>query len=166
MRAFAIEDADRVMALAGNRKVYETTLNIPHPYEEGMAESWIAGHLPRFYAGRGIDLAVTLKESGEVVGAIGLAIDPRHWRAELGYWMGVPYWGRGYCTEAAKAMARHAFEEAGCHKVTSRHMETNPASGRVMQKIGLQKEGVLQDEVFKDGLFHTLVVYGLVRADE
>ena len=166
LRPFNIEDSDTVMALAGTKYVYETTLNIPHPYESGMAEKWISGHASQFYNGNGITLAVILKLSGELIGTIGLGITKPHSRAELGYWIGYQSWGAGYCTEAAKAIIDYGFTTIGLHKITSRHMEANPASGRVMIKAGMKHEGVLVDEASKDGVFHSLVVYGAINSEQ
>lgn len=111
-------------------------------------------------------MAITLKQSGELLGAIGLEASQRHKRAALGYWIGVPFWGKGYCTEASRAIIGYGFRNLGYHKITSHHMECNPASGRVMEKSGMKKEGMLCDEVFKDGRFHTIVVYGLINSED
>lgn len=165
LRPFLTDDAPQVQNLAGAREVYATTLTVPHPYEDGMAERWIASHHMQFYSGKGVVLAVTLKGNGQpLVGAVSLSVVPQHQRAELGYWIGVPYWGNGYCTEAAIAMIEYGFETLALHKISARHMSGNPASGRVMVKAGMKYEGELADEVLKDGAFRTLVVYGLVKS--
>ena len=164
LRPFGIADAPRVQSLAGAKEIYATTLNIPHPYGPGLAEQWIASHATQFDAGKGATLAITLAEGGELVGAIGLVAQPEHQRAELGYWIGVPYWNRGYCTEAAVAMIQYGFDELGLHKITARHLVGNRASERVMVKAGMRKEGELVDEIYKDGAFRTLGIYGLVKA--
>jgi len=166
LRPFQISDATRVKELAGAYEIYRPTLNIPHPYEDGMAEKWIASHASRFYGGEGVDLAVTLKTDGLLIGAIGLGASPKHNRAELGYWIGVPYWGNGYCTEAAMAVIRYGFEVMNLHKITCSHMEWNSASGRVMQKAGMRREGVLTDHVVKDGEYRTMVVYRILNGEE
>lgn len=164
LRPFAIADAPRVQLLAGTREVYATTLNVPHPYVDGLAEQWIASHEMQFYSEKSVTFAVTLAEGGELVGAIGLRTQPQHQRAELGYWVGVPYWNKGSCTEAAVAVIRYGFDDLSLHKITSRHMVGNHASERVMVKAGMRKEGELTDEIYKDGAFRTLGVYGLVKA--
>ena len=166
LRPFSIDDAETVRGLAGAKEVYATTTNVPHPYEEGMGEMWIASHPAQFYNGKGVTLAVTLDAGATVVGAIGLTATPEHRRAELGYWIGVPYWGRGYATEAAIVTIRYGFEILGYHKVMARHWEKNPASGRVMAKAGMTKEGEIVDEVLKDGAFHTMVYYGILNPSE
>jgi [ribosomal protein S5]-alanine N-acetyltransferase len=177
LRLLSPTDAPWVTELAGDRRVYETTLSIPHPYLAGMAESWIVSSLVRFYAGDSVDFAITLAERGAednvldtdrngiIVGVISLIFDYRNQKAELGYWVGVPHWNLGYCTEAARAVIRYGFETHGLHKITSRHLVTNPASGRVMEKAGMTREGDLIDEAFKEGRFHTLRVYGILNED-
>ena len=166
LRPFQISDSPRVKALAGAYEIYKTTLNIPHPYEDGMAERWISTHAAKFYGGDGVDLAITLKPDALLIGAVALMASPRHNRAELGYWIGVPYWGNGYCTEAATAIIRYGFRVMNYHKITCTHWEGNPASGRVMQKAGMHREGTLVDHVTKDGEYHTMIVYGILNGEE
>lgn len=163
LRPFRLGDAPRVQELAGAREIYATTEKVPHPYEDGMAEEWIATLGAKFESGELIALAATLAEGGALVGSISLRIKAAHRRASLGYWIGVPYWGRGYATEAAVAMIRYGFDALALHRIAAQHMSGNPASGRVMVKAGMQREGELVDEVLKDGVFHSLVVYGVVN---
>ena len=165
LRAFTLEDAVRVRELASASEVAATTLNIPHPYEAGVAEAWIATHAERFQAGEAVHFAITRKPDGDLVGAIGLQIEAAHQRGELGYWIGVPYWGQGYCTEAAVAVVQFGFEKLGLHRVFAHHFSNNPASGRVMQKVGLLHEGRLRGHIMKSGDFHDLEIYGLTRQD-
>jgi len=166
LRPFQMSDAARIKALAAASEIYRMTLNIPHPYEDGMAEKWIATHASQFYEGSGVNLAVTLKADGILIGAIGLDATLRHQRTELGYWIGVPYWGKGYCTEAAVAVVRYGFTVMNYHKITSMHMECNPASGRVMEKAGMRQEGISIDQVIKDGRYHTMIVYGIINREQ
>lgn len=162
LRPFTLSDAPRVQELAGDERIAATTLTVPHPYQDGMADEWIATHADNFSSGRGLQLAVTLAQEDRLIGAIGLGITRPHRRAELGYWIGLPYWGRGYCTEAAQVLVEHAFHALGLHKITSRHLRENPASGRVMEKIGMTREGTLIDDTWKNGQPRSVHVYGLV----
>lgn len=162
LRPFSLADASDVQRLAGAREVAATTITVPHPYEDGLAEQWIATHGPAFVEGKSLTLAVTELESGALVGAVGLALTPQDHRAELGYWIGVPYWGRGYATEAARTMVQHGIRGLGLHRIVARHMAHNLASGRVMQKIGMTREGVLREHVFKWGRYVDLVVYAVL----
>ena len=163
LRPFTLADAGEVQRLAGDPRVSAYTLNIPHPYADGMAEAWIATHEPDLQERRGMVFAIETQADAGLIGAISLRTTFRHRRAELGYWIGVPYWGQGYCTEAAQALMTYAFESLGLHKITSRHLVENPASGRVMEKVGMEREGKLKDEFWKGDTPHAVVVYGLIN---
>ncbi|HET9947544.1 MAG TPA: GNAT family N-acetyltransferase [Longimicrobiales bacterium] len=157
-------DASDVRRLAGDPGVSDTTLNIPHPYEEGMAEAWIATHEPEWLARGHVTLAVTEPEVG-LVGAIGLRVNAKHRRGELGYWIGVPYWGRGYATEAAAALVGFGFDALELNRIQARHMTRNPASGRVLEKIGMHFEGVQRGWMLAHGRFEDTAVWAILRED-
>jgi len=162
LRPFRSADAEHIRELAGRREIADTTLNVPHPYEPGMAEDWIESHEPGFDCGELVVYAITLLESGELIGAISLEIDTDYNRGNLGYWIGKPYWNRGYCTEAAGAILEYGFANLDLHRIHASFLERNPASGRVMEKIGMKREGVLREHVHKWNRFENLVVYGLL----
>ncbi len=163
LRPFTPADAPDVRRLAGAPEVASTTLNIPHPYPEGAAEEWIGGQHDAFARGEALDLAIVRRSDGALVGAIGLMIEPRHARAELGYWIGVPYWGQGYCTEAARALVGYGFRALGLNRIFAVHFSRNPASGRVMQKIGMTYEGRQRGHIRKDDAFEDAELYGILR---
>jgi len=162
--AFTAADAPQVELLAGDEAVALTTLNIPHPYPAGAAVSWIATHAGQCRREEGITWAIRLKD-GTLIGCIGLRLARDHARAELGYWVAVPHWNRGYATEAARACIAHAFRDLDLHKIAAHHFATNPASGRVMQKLGMKREGILRRHVCRSRVFHDIVAYGLLRED-
>jgi RimJ/RimL family protein N-acetyltransferase len=163
LRAFTPADAPGVQRLAGDRAIADTTLNIPHPYLDGMAEQWIATHAQLFDLGQAAVFAVTLRQTGQLVGAIGLTIKAHHARAEMGYWIGQPFWNRGFGTEAARALLQFGFDTLGLQRIHASHLTRNPASGRVMQKIGMRLEGVLRQHVCKWDVHEDLAVYGILR---
>jgi ribosomal-protein-alanine N-acetyltransferase len=165
IRPFDLSDADDIRRLAGEWEIADTTLNIAHPYEEGMAEDWIGTHREGFETGRLCNWALTLRDTGDLVGAIGLVITRRFDHAELGYWVGKPYWGQGYCTEAAEAVLDYGFIRLGLHRVHASHFGRNPASGRVMLKLGMKEEGVLRGHVKKWGKYEDLAVYGILKEE-
>jgi [ribosomal protein S5]-alanine N-acetyltransferase len=86
-------------------------------------------------------------------------------RAEMGYWIGRPYWGRGYCTEAARELLRYGFENLGLARIFACHFKENEASGRVMRKLGMTREGDLRHHVIKWGVPQDLVLYGILRSE-
>ena len=165
LRPFALTDAPQVKALAGDLRIYETTLCVPYPYEEGIAESWISTHQRCFYEGLGVVFAICLP-SGNLIGAASLSRAGLFNRAELGYWIGAAYWNRGFCTEAAKAIVEYGFKVLTYHKIAARHFVGNHSSARVLEKVGMTREGVLRDDVMKDGRYITVVLYGIVNPTE
>jgi len=109
--------------------------------------------------------AIERKEDGALVGAVGLRLEREHDRAELGYWIGVPYWGNGYATEAGKAVLRHGFEVEGLNRIYAFHFTNNPASGRVLQNIGMTFEGKRRAHTLKWGEYLDNEGYGILRSE-
>lgn len=160
LRPFAEQDAPSVERLAGERRVAEATLEIPHPYPRGGGREWIATLEPAWEAGDGLVLAVTDGATGEILGAVGLDIDAPQASAELGYWIGLPYWGRGVATEAARAVVEFAAS-LGLQRITAQHFATNPASGRVLRKAGLRPSGVRKGVSVRESRVEDLVCFTL-----
>lgn len=165
LRPFTLGDAPKVQRLAGDRDIASTTCNIPHPYEDGMAEEWIGTNRERFDRGELVNFAIVHRQEGSLLGAVGLTIDKRSERAELGYWIGKPYWNQGYCTEAAQAVLRYGFEVLGLNRIHATHFTRNPASGRVMQRIGMKHEGCLRQDFKKWDQFEDMEAYGILRSE-
>ncbi len=165
LRPFESSDAGDVQRLAGDFEIADTTLNVPHPYEDGMAEDWIATHQPQFEAGALCAFAITSAETGELIGAIGLRINANFNRAELGYWIGRPYWNNGYCTEAAHAMLEYGFIELGLNRIYATHLTRNPASGQVLRKVGMAYEGRARQHVKKWDTYEDLELYSILASE-
>ena len=165
LRPFRLSDAAEVQRLAGDRAIADTTLAVPHPYEDGVAESWIETHARKYASGELATFAVSLRSDESLIGAVGITISPEFHRGDLGYWIGCPYWNRGYCTEASIRIVEFAFSTLNLHRVTAYHLARNPASGRVMEKIGMIREGVLRDHTFRWGKHEDLVAYGILSTD-
>lgn len=168
LRPFAMSDCPRVAELAGDRRIHDTTLLIPHPYAIRDAEAWISRHVARWAAWReqaSMDFAIVVRESMELVGAIGLSATPHHGFAEMGYWVGVPYWGRGYGKEAARALVGFAFDTLGMERLIAPVFRGNTASERVLQACGFQPEGVMRQHFVKGGRRVDATLFGLLRRD-
>ncbi|GAC1412241.1 MAG: GNAT family N-acetyltransferase [Gemmatimonadaceae bacterium] len=165
LRPFIADDAFDVERLAGRREIADTTLNIPHPYPHGGAAEWIRSHGPAWNDGSSATFAIVGKKTGALVGAIGLMIKAEHRRGELGYWIALDCWNRGYATEASRGLLDFGFEVLGLHRIEARHFLRNPASGRVMQKLGMQHEGVERDWAFKWDRFEALAVYSILEPE-
>ncbi len=165
LRPFEPADAPRVRELASAPEVAETTLNIPHPYPAGAAEAWLSTHAESAAAGRAYTWAVTLNSSGEVAGAITIRVNADHGRADLGYWLGVEYWNKGYMTEAVRRVVEWGFGELRLHRVEARCLPRNRGSSRVMEKAGMCHEGTLRGYIRKGDRYEDIAVYGLLHED-
>ena len=135
LRAPRLEDAKTVAMLANDRRIAENTARIPHPYKKADAESFIAG-VNR--ADSEAVFLITLRDK-TVIGACGVVLQDE--TPELGYWLGVPYWGKGYATEALHAVIDYAFTDLGHEALQAGARVTNPASRRVLEKCGFQWTG-------------------------
>jgi len=165
LRPLTLADAAEVQHLAGVWEVADTTLSIPHPYEAGLAEAWIATLADLYARSEQVVFAITARPDGQLLGAIGLVLRRTYSRAELGYWVGKPFWGRGYATEAATAVLRYGFASLALHRIHACHFARNPASGRVLQKIGMRQEGVARQHVRRWNRYEDLVQYGILREE-
>jgi [ribosomal protein S5]-alanine N-acetyltransferase len=165
LRPFTMEDAPAVQRLAGAREVAATMLAIPHPYEDGVAEQWISTHQEAFERAQQVHFAVVPQHSLALCGSISLVINQQDNNATLGYWIGLPYWGQGYATEAAQAIVHYGFTVLKLHRIHARCFSSNAASGRVLQKVGMVYEGCLREHIFKGGQFHDVEHYGLLARE-
>lgn len=163
LRRFTGTDAPEVSRLCDNYNLYKSTLNLPHPYPLESALEWIATHEDSFAAEQMYEFAITDKENGRLYGAVGLSHQQVHRHGEIGYWIGEEYWGQGYATEAAKAVLYFAFREKDIHKVYARFFASNPASGKVMEKIGMTHEGTQKEHILKEGRYEDLLLYGILN---
>jgi RimJ/RimL family protein N-acetyltransferase len=161
LRPLRPTDAPRIREYAGDLRVAEMTSLIPHPYPEHAAEEWIV----RCTAGDDIAFAIARRETDELVGAIGVHPEPNGLIAEIGFWIGVPFWGRGYCTEAAREILRFCFEDLGLQRVHAGHFAGNEASGRVQEKIGMRREGFSPWSICRFGALKDRVIHGIIRPD-
>jgi len=157
LRAPTLSDAPRLALLAGDSDVASMTGTIPHPYSEAMAAEWIASVL----AGEeGVVFAV--ERSGALIGCTGYrAFGEDH--AELGYWVGKPYWGMGYASEAVRVLILHAFEAGGFAYLTAGHFSDNPASARIIAKFGFTPRGKEARDCAARGDKAYCVIYRLDR---
>ena len=161
LRPYNDADIAELVPLIGAREVAATTLRIPHPYTERDAREFLA----LLQDPRKIWLAITLVGDGRQIGGIGLTVDDQHQHAELGYWLGEPYWRQGYGTEAAREMLRYGFDTLQLHRVFASHFKHNPASGRILVKLGMRHEGCQREHICKWDQFIDSELYGMLRQD-
>lgn len=163
LRKPSVDDIPYIIKYASNPKIADTTLNIPHPYKEEDAVFWVNMANQGFEDGSGFIFSICRKDADEFMGGIGLKINQRFNRAEMGFWVGEPFWNNGYTTEAANRLLKFGFEKIGLHKIIANHFLHNPASGKVMQKCGMVKEAEMLDHIRKNNQYLSLIQYRLTR---
>jgi len=161
LRPYQQSDLADLVPLIGAREVAQMTLRIPHPYTEKDAREFLAN----IESDDEVRLSIRLRSDGRLIGGVGLRLAEQHQNAELGYWLGVPYWGNGYATEAARAMLDYGFEELGLHRIHASHFAHNPASGRILRKLGMRYEGCQLEHFRKWDRFVDSELYGILRRD-
>jgi RimJ/RimL family protein N-acetyltransferase len=165
LRRFELSDARAIQGILGEREVAANLLDIPHPYPDGDAENWINQTNELIRRGEGFTFAAVRKADEALMGAVGIGVELKHLRGEIGYWLGIPFWGQGYATEAAARVVRYGFDDLGLNRIMAYCFSRNLASARVMQKIGMKYEGTFKKDTFKWGEFLDVDFYALLRHD-
>lgn len=154
-------DKVSLVRFANNRNVWRNLAHrFPHPYTEADAEAWFAR-----LAGSPRRMSWAIEVDGLAVGGIGADIDEGIWcrNANFGYWLGEPYWGRGIMTAAVRGTSDYLFQHFDLVRLESPVFEWNPASMRVLEKCGFQREGVMRKSISKDGQVIDAVLYARLR---
>ena len=162
LRAWRRSDISSLVRYANNRKIWINLRDIfPHPYTRAEAEKWIA--ICESNQGPTTNFAIELQ--GEAIGGIGCRLldDVNCKTAEIGYWLGEPFWGRGIATAALKQTTEYAFQTFSLERLQASVFEWNPASARVLEKAGYILEGRLRRSIFKDGRLDDSLLYARVR---
>ena len=163
VRSWRPGDEDALARHANDRGVW---LNLrdrfPHPYTRPDAESWV-----RFAAGGNPETNFAIAVDGQAVGGIGLVLhdDVERCSAEIGYWLGRAFWGRGLATAAVRGLTDHAFRTHALTRVFALPFADNAASIRVLEKAGYRFEGRLRRAAVKDGQVRDQVLYALTDED-
>lgn len=164
LRPFQATDAEVVHRHAGTKDVAAGTF-LPHPMDRQAAQDWVAQRVKDQGAGTSVTFAITLAETGDLIGSIGLEILAEHEQGRLSYWLGKAYWNRGYGTEAVTAVVEYGFHSLRLHRLYAPHFHTNPASGRVLQKVGMTHEGRLREHYLRFGHRIDVELYGMLRQE-
>lgn len=157
-------DQDALIEFLNDRDVIATTVRIPFPYTAASAEEWFT-IVEAITRENGLPLRWAIRnESDKLIGDIGF--EPRgdfSHKAELGYWLAKPFWGRGIMTAVVKTICQHGFENLGLARITAHVFHFNVASARVLEKCGFEQEGYMKKHYLKDGQFIDAKAYGLVK---
>ncbi|MGF1687221.1 GNAT family N-acetyltransferase [Photobacterium japonica] len=165
LRPFQLSDAHKVQQLAGEEQIANGTINIPHPYTDGVAGQWIGKLLADWHRGHSAIYAITLKSSYRLIGCVGLH-NIADGKAQLGYWIGVPFWGQGYCTEAAERITEFGFKRLQLDTLYGQHYSQETQPGKVMQKIGMRHVMTKTDALRVDRLSVDLEYYEMKCPEE
>jgi RimJ/RimL family protein N-acetyltransferase len=161
------DDRDTIVEHLQAREIWRNTLYIPYPYTEEDADAWIEERVAHRRE-QPMETTFALRTpEGTLIGVVGaddLDVGTTH-RANLGYWLAKPYWGRGLMTRAARRYVRYAFTRLELVRLTAEVFHWNEASVRVLEKVGFQREGRLRKHREKDGALADVFYYGLLRAD-
>ncbi|HKY05442.1 MAG TPA: GNAT family N-acetyltransferase [Blastocatellia bacterium] len=161
IRSWRESDRESLVAYANNRKVWRNLRDsFPHPYTLTDADGWIA-----YARAAQPETNFALDVGGEAVGGIGLALKGDVYRrtAEIGYWLGEPFWGRGIATEAVKALTGYAFTTFDLSRIHAGVYEWNHGSMRVLEKAGYVREARLRKSIFKEGRIIDEIIFAVIR---
>jgi len=165
LRSIGREDIPALVRLAGAREIAATTLSIPHPYAVRDARNFLSKANKDFRSRRSIIFAISILPGRKLCGVVGMDVVEAHSHAELGYFIGVPFWGKGYTTEAASAVVEFGFEKLHLHRIHARCFAGNTASKRVLEKIGMRYEGQSRQHIKKWDRFVDSENYGMLAEE-
>jgi RimJ/RimL family protein N-acetyltransferase len=162
---FRSSDRQALIEHLNERDIYERTLRIPFPYTEEDADEWLA-LVAKITQQQGRPVHFAIRNATDALiggcGFDGFQVGKSH-RAEVGYWLAKPFWGRDIMTAVVQRVCRHAFEDFGLAKITAHVFSHNPASARVLQKCGFQEEGYLRKHYLKDDRLIDARLFALLR---
>ena len=164
IRKWRISDRERLAEMLNNPKVLDNLRDgLPYPYTPADGEEYIASMLA---ADETRTFAFAITVDGVVIGSVGVFRQENiHFRtAELGYYIGEPYWGKGYTTSAVEQVCRYVFDHSDILRIFAEPFARNTASCRVLEKAGFQFEGTLRGNAVKNGEVLDMKLYALVRA--
>jgi [ribosomal protein S5]-alanine N-acetyltransferase len=164
LRPFQLTDSLQVQELVKDGEIAETTTIFPYPLPDGYANEWIHSTHKAMGKGESFHFAI-INNQNILIGCIYLFINKRHNKGEIGYWLGKPFWNKGYCTEAGEVIIKFGFEELGLNRIYADAFTKNPASSKVMQKLGLKYEGLLKQSCLYKGVYEDVVIYGVTKSD-
>lgn len=161
LRPYEDGDIETIPRYANNRKIWKNlTDSFPHPYTEQNAREWVAYTKTH---PQEINFAIAAPDG--VIGGIGVVPGTGVFckSGSIGYWLGEPFWGKGLMTQAARAVTAHVFAQTDLARLSACVYETNPASMRVLEKVGYTFESRLRKAIFKDGALLDEMVYAMLR---
>jgi RimJ/RimL family protein N-acetyltransferase len=163
LRPFQTSDAERVSRLVSEPAVASRISRSGIEYQS--PEQWIDQQQVNFEEANYLTLAVVRHADGVLIGCVTQTHYEIDDNAELDYWIGKPYWNQGYAAEACAPMIDYTFDAWNLHRIFACHFVTNPASGRVLEKLGFTREGTLRQHYCANHVYEDLVYWGLLRSE-
>ena len=164
LRRINTSDIEAIAELANYPEISSFTMRMPYPSSQDFIRNWIEQDLA-FNSDDSGFFVIHIKDSNVIIGVIGLEIDLKNENAELGYWLGINYWGQGFCTEAAKDILQYGFDKLMLNRIWTFYIEGNDSSKRVLEKIGMTYEGTFRKHIKKSGIFKDLFYYSKLKSD-
>jgi len=165
LRKIKLSDVPSLIKYINNKKIADNLINIPFPFGEEDAIFRMNFVLEGFKNEERFVFAITEKEQDELIGQMGLHLDKSNNKAEIGYWIGVPFWNKGIATEALEAILKFGFEELKLNKIYATHYIENPSSGKVLIKNQLIKEAELKDHYKTNNGYGSVIQYRLTKKE-
>lgn len=165
LRNIQDKDISTMIGLLNNPNISQQILNIPYPFGEENALARVHFVTQGFKNKERYVFVITSNEQDEMIGQIGLHLDKDNNKAEIGYWVGEPYWGKGIATEATTAILKFGFEDLDLNKIFATHFIENPASGKVLINNGMIKEAELKDHYKHGDAYKSVIQYRLTKAE-
>ena len=164
MRPLDSRDFWPITQLAGAAEIARNTF-VPHPYPPDAADEFVKLCQERWRLDEAYTFAILQKPGDQFVGTIGIHLDHTHNCADVGYWIGKPFWGRGLATAALRLIIQFGFGRLQLNRIEAGHFPDNPASGRVMQKANMLYEGVRRQSALHHDLYKDVLYYAILRED-
>ncbi len=165
LRPWTLADAPTFARLSDDPEIADHTGTFLYPQPDGWAHKRITRYLESTQSSTGYSFAVCLLDSLEVIGECGITVEARHGRGELGYWCSAAHRGNGYITEAARAVMTFGFDTLGLQRIQASHFPRNPASGRILEKLGMKREGLLRGYYLKNNVPEDVIYYAVLSVD-
>jgi ribosomal-protein-alanine N-acetyltransferase len=165
-RPFSLADIAPFAALAGEHRIADTTIGVPHPYTAEFARMWISSHSEAWQARRALHWAAIRIGEDRIVGYAGLHnIDIQRRQAELRFWVGCGVKRHENATDWSEAVVEFALTELALNRVYALQLERHPLAARVLSTIGMQREGLVRKRVHKGGLVEDFICWAILRSD-
>ncbi|AEX85937.1 acetyltransferase [Marinitoga sp. 1135] len=165
LRAYSKNDLEKVLEYINDEEVRKNLMpGIPYPFRMEDEEKWYEKLNP--FGGGKYDFAIELKKTGEYIGGCGVnEIDWKNSVATVGIFIGKPFFNKGYGTEAMKLLVDFVFKEMNINKVKLHVFSFNQRAIKSYEKVGFKVEGILREQIFREGKYHDEVIMGILRKE-